>query len=98
MLWSRVRTFPHPRQRYLPLPGLSPDVYDMKRERGGGPIKVGCVGTESVGESADGPPGLLRIFFGGVGCPRLRRSGPMIKEGSRCVAIRARENGGSSLF
>lgn len=56
VLWSRVRTFPHPRQRYLPLPGLSPDLYDIKREQGRGPIKVGCGGTESVGESADGTP------------------------------------------
>jgi len=48
VLWSRVRTFPHPRRRYLPLRGLSLDLYGMKRERGGDLIKVGCVGAESV--------------------------------------------------
>lgn len=42
VLWSRVRVFPDPRQRDLPLPGLSPDVYDMKKEGDRDPIKVGC--------------------------------------------------------
>jgi len=48
VLWSRVSTFPHPRQKYVPMPGLSPDLYGMKRERGGSLIKVGCAGAESV--------------------------------------------------
>jgi hypothetical protein len=39
-----VRTFPHPRQKYLPLPGLSPDVYGMKRKWRRNPIKGGLCG------------------------------------------------------